>query len=127
MPDGVIARKVGAAVGVIFAFRKELGIPAYVADSDDDPVKIAASPLLGTATDQEVADLTGLTLWEVSGMRVRRGIPPFTKRPDPSWRLAARPLLGIKPDTELAARFGVSETAIYKLRQKHGIPACPRG
>jgi hypothetical protein len=122
----VVASKVGAAVRVVFEFRTELGIPAYVADSDDDPVKIAAIPLLGTMTDRQLAELTGLTLWEVSGMRVRRGIPPFTKRPDPSWRLAARPLLGNKPDTELAARFGVSETAIYKLRQQYGVPACPR-
>ncbi|MFZ5480643.1 MAG: helix-turn-helix domain-containing protein [Myxococcota bacterium] len=116
--DDVIADEAGVSRGVIGAYRRKLGIPAYdgfryrtgearkpAATSASEPTertkRSAIEPfrdLLGTAPDSEIAAMAGVSSHAVAKYRSRRGIPGYEGRPPPEKAEPVQP-----PDEHVAA------------------------
>lgn len=86
--------------------------------------------LLGTMTDQDLADRIGCGNNAVWSRRHKLQIDRFCKsgrsrkrqrRQKVDWDAAA-PLLGTMPDAELGRRLGVSRERVRQVRKAHGIP-----
>lgn len=76
--------------------------------------------LLGTMTDQQLADQMGTTRGTVTNKRRRLGIEACGY--GPFWTAETRGLLGKMTDTQLAKQIGISQAAVGYQRNKAGIP-----
>jgi len=80
--------------------------------------------LLGHRTDDEVAEITGLSLGTVFRERIRRGIVAFkARRPRVAWTAAMIALLGTDTDASVAAALDVSPGAVNRKRRMLAITA----
>ncbi len=111
VPDDEIAAKAGVSRGVVGAFRRMRGIPAYT----------------GYLFQKGHEPLTGA-----------KAKPDSRPRPEPKARESAPArrgridafahLVGAETDGEVAEKAGVSRSAVAAWRKRHGVPAAvPRG
>ena len=75
--------------------------------------------VLGTASDEEIAERIGRTPNAVRVMRTQFGIPKWDGN---RWLPEHLALLGTLPDEEIAQRIGRSVSAVAQKRVKLGIP-----
>jgi len=97
----------------------ELNLGCFLKSGYHGPLWTAEQlALLGTASDEEVAERIGRTREAVRIMRTRLGIP---KSDGNCWLPEHVALLGTMPDEEVAQRVGRSVQAVMQKRIKLGI------
>ena len=77
--------------------------------------------LLGTNTDEAIAQVLGLPRYTVIWKRYQLGIPSFRPAP-PRWTEAEIRLLGTASDSEVARRLGRSPRSVLQKREHLRIP-----
>ncbi|HHW2631415.1 TPA: hypothetical protein ACUUA8_005230 [Pseudomonas aeruginosa] len=82
-------------------------------------------PLLGTMTDQALADMIGVSKAAVTKRRAKLGIPSFASQSGPVER-SFDALLGTMPDRDVAQLAGLAPVTIRARRAALGIPAFKR-
>jgi hypothetical protein len=124
--DSAIARRYGISNTSVAKKRSSLGIEAaHPAQSRKRGANPFWTPefeaLLGTESDQKIADHLGVPHGWVASRRRALEIPPANPRKYIDWR-KIDPLLGTASDAALASRFGVDEDSVRRRRLNLKIP-----
>lgn len=126
-PDSALARKWGLTRYQVTRARKARGIADFAPVAGPWPEKWLK--LLGTATDQAVADKINsgsqsrkVTIHSVRSMRMSRDIPAQVPRAY-IWTADEDVLLGTAADSVIAAQLGCSRRCVLMRRQALGIAA----
>ncbi|HTV43099.1 MAG TPA: hypothetical protein VMF08_21220 [Candidatus Sulfotelmatobacter sp.] len=117
MNDHELARRLRRFKHHVYYQRRALRIPPFKAQAKRRYWKPSEVRLLGTVTDQELAQKLGRTFFSVRVERIRRGIPAITKPRGLSAKYLK--LLGKVPDAALAQMTGRSVLTIASLRRQH--------
>jgi hypothetical protein len=127
IPDSTLSKTYNISEYYLKKARKELGI-GEAKRSYKRKVTLTKDQvaLLGTMSDQQVADKLGLIKSMVTRRRRELGIPPFVKctrwNPTLNWTPELDSLLGTMPDPQLAKQLNVRLHVVYKRRTKLQIP-----
>jgi len=95
-------------------------LPTRAAPNRGAPWTEKEERLLGTLTDQALAEKLGRTLQGVTWKRLAKGIPAFRPRAR-VWTAAELAKLGTIADAKLAAELGVSRKHVLQMRQRRVI------
>lgn len=124
--DRAVAEALGISPAVVGKKRTELGIePARRRTGRSRRAPSFWTPereaLLGTDSDQNIADRLGIPQHRAAYRRRCLGIPAFRPRHRIDWK-PIDPYLGKYPDQQIADRFGLFPPSVYRRRIKLGIP-----
>jgi hypothetical protein len=127
--DDRVAEKLGLPVYLVRHKRQRLGIPPYGDVPEQHHPRAfnwtkSRIALLGTDSDQKIADRLGTTLGVVGLQRTRLGMPSFYPYRRISWTKEMVALLGKATDWEIAGRYKMKRESVARERQKRGIPPC---
>jgi hypothetical protein len=123
MPDIKLAEKLGCGWRTVYRQRHRRSIPAWQPHrSLDIPLEV-----LGTASDEEIAERYNTYSMRILKLRKRHGVPAFIERtghpPPKPLPKALLNQLGKKSDIKLAREFGLHFSQIYYYRTERKIPA----
>jgi hypothetical protein len=124
-PDSSLARRYGISKSAVLAKRHSLEIESHQPAVARTPQRSSfwtaeREALLGTDSDQKIADRLGVAIHVVQHRRKSLGIPAANPRKYIDWK-PIDPLLGKEADAALAERFGISPDSVRLRRLKLGI------
>lgn len=125
--DSEVGERLGLPVYLVRHKRQRLGIPPYgdVPEQHNPRAfnwtksKIA---LLGTDSDQKIAERLGTNLAVVTRQRTLSGIPSLYRRRRISWTKEMAALLGNITDWKIARKYKIDQASVARERHKRGIP-----
>ncbi len=126
--DRIVASELGIPAATVAKARIIRGIPAYNLSSGRGPDEgYPWSPqtirLLGTMSDQGLADKLGTTHHVVMNKRRKLCIPAFHQDKAPVvWTEEMLAMLGQRSDREVAETFGIAPVTVRRKRQAEGLP-----
>jgi hypothetical protein len=123
IPDSTLSKTYNISDHYIKKARKELGIgQAKRSYTRRITLSKEDETLLGTMSDQQVANKLSITKGTVARRRRELGIPPFAKytrwNPTINWTPELDALLGTMPDRQLAKQLNVRLHVVFKRRTK---------
>ena len=125
--DSAVAERLELPAYLVRHKRQRLGIPPH-GDVAEQHHRRAFSwtksriALLGTDSDQHIADRLGTTLGVVTRQRTLLRTPSYYGDRRISWTTEMRDLLGIVTDWEIAKKYRIGRGSVARERHKRGIP-----